>query len=36
VAVDEGAPAWVTPYAAGAVSTLGLMAVVRTMTRRKS
>jgi membrane protein len=36
VAVDESAPAWVTPYAAGAVSTLGLMAVVRTMTRRKS
>jgi membrane protein len=33
-AVEESAPAWVTPYAAGAVSTLGLMAVARKLTRR--
>jgi membrane protein len=35
-AADEPAPAWVAPYAAGAVSTLGLMAVVRKLTRKKS
>jgi membrane protein len=35
-AVGESAPAWVTPYAAGAVSTLGLMAVVRRLTHRTS
>ena len=34
-AADHG-PAWVTPYVAGAVSTLGLMAVVRRFSRRKS
>ncbi|GAW52213.1 MULTISPECIES: YihY/virulence factor BrkB family protein [unclassified Nocardioides] len=33
---DEPAPAWVAPYAAGAVSTLGLMAVVRKITRKRT
>jgi membrane protein len=33
---DEPAPAWVTPYAAGAVTTLGLMAVVRNLTRKRT
>jgi membrane protein len=33
---DEPAPAWVTPYAAGAVTTLGLMAVVRKLTRKRT
>ena len=35
VRVDDEQPAWVTPYVAGAVSTLGLMAVVRKVTRRR-
>lgn len=35
-APHEEAPAWVTPYVAGAVSTLGLMAIVRTFSRRKT
>ena len=33
---QESGPAWVTPYAAGAVSTLGLMAVVRRFTRKRT
>jgi membrane protein len=33
---DEPAPAWVTPYAAGAATTLGLMAVVRNLTRKRT
>jgi membrane protein len=33
---DEPAPAWVTPYAAGAVTTLGLMAAVHKLTRKRT
>jgi membrane protein len=33
---DEPAPAWVTPYAAGAVTTLGLMAAVRKLTGKRT
>jgi membrane protein len=35
-AQGEERPGWVAPYAAGAVSTLGLMAVVRKLSRRSS
>lgn len=34
--VADATPAWVAPYAAGAVSALGLMAVARRLARRKS
>ncbi|MCB0894146.1 MAG: YihY/virulence factor BrkB family protein [Nocardioides sp.] len=33
VVVDAGTPAWVAPYAAGALSTLGLVALARRITR---
>jgi membrane protein len=35
-APEEEPPAWVAPYVAGAVSTLGLVAVVRRISRRRS